>query len=593
MDDEDGLLQEPPLSKGDVVYLSTKDRMVTGLVARAYPMEDKYTIRPQGMPEGELRGEAGAFLYFHRRDLRLATPSANSVISAQPTTTNTEEQPRQPEPVAQAPVAVVSSRRQARVKWFNKEKGYGKIQPVPIPGAEASEELFVHKSQIDGGITGVTYNAMDPGVFVTYEMATGPDGKPCAGAVRCEGLHFSRIIAEVEAPVEDPATLHRFLMSGIRTGVHQVKGHGKASMEDRFCDVVSTAVDEIGNMRKKAAVVFFGVFDGHAGGSCSEFVMQNLDRSVVGCLRDQRQRDVNSEMAVKSALQAAFRMTEHNFFQYANKLEGGATLTWATAGSTACTATMFGPDEEGKLRLLIANLGDTRAVLGKKDGRAIRLSEDHHPNLPTERRRIELHGGSVACIQGIWRVVLRGRRGQVDAGLSVSRSFGDVDFKIPAEVVSPVPEILSYFVNRNEDAFIVIASDGIWGAISDQEAVRLVSRGLQEGGEDPPKNAARRLVEAAHERDPPDDKTALVVMLSDTVPTAAPQGPRRLEVHDSVRMAPTTVQQKIGPAGPPARGAGDIFSEAPTSADMDMLDSLFDSYAKDISGPAKKAQRVD
>lgn len=44
------------------------------------------------------------------------------------------------------------------------------------------------------------------------------------------------------------------------------------------------------------------------------------------------------------------------------------------------------------------------------------------------------------------QVILKSR-GQVAAGLSVTRSFGDVDFKVPAEVVTAVPELSAFAID--------------------------------------------------------------------------------------------------------------------------------------------------
>ena len=41
-------------------------------------------------------------------------------------------------------------------------------------------------------------------------------------------------------------------------------------------------------------------------------------------------------------------------------------------------------------------------------------------------------------------------RGQVAAGLSVTRSFGDVDFKVPAEVVTAVPELSAFAIDPED-----------------------------------------------------------------------------------------------------------------------------------------------
>ena len=71
-------------------------------------------------------------------------------------------------------------------------------------------------------------------------------------------------------------------------------------------------------------------------------------------------------------------------------------------------------------KLYTANAGDCRAVLCR-DGRALRLSRDHKPELPEERQRIEEAGGRVANVRGTWRVVLPLADGCTAKVCSVSR----------------------------------------------------------------------------------------------------------------------------------------------------------------------------
>ena len=63
-------------------------------------------------------------------------------------------------------------------------------------------------------------------------------------------------------------------------------------------------------------------------------------------------------------------------------------------GSTAVTAILI-----DKRRLLVANVGDSRAVLSK-DGVAMQLSIDHEPGNPTEKGNIETRGGFVSNMPG-------------------------------------------------------------------------------------------------------------------------------------------------------------------------------------------------
>ncbi|CAE8737156.1 unnamed protein product, partial [Polarella glacialis] len=338
-----------------------------------------------------------------------------------------------------------TKRSEGRVRWFDKEKGFGKIVPLKAPARgllEAPEEIFVHRKQIEGGPEGSNYAGLVQGALVSYELTTQEDGKPCAGSVQCEGIAKAlqtriSLAAGVQSSAKD-SQLRNLLLSGLRAGSHQEVGKGKVFMEDRLLEGVGREVGTLGTCSKASACAFFGVFDGHGGLSCSEFVALQLERNVFESLKDQKKRDASSEQVFRSALLAGFKVTEHSFLQYANKLDVGASRAWASSGSTACTACLFGPDEESRLRLLVASAGDSRAVLAKKDGLSVRLSCDHKPDLPAERRRIEQQGGTVAQFGGAWRVILKAGRGHVTSGLSVARSFGDVDFKVPAEIVSAV-----------------------------------------------------------------------------------------------------------------------------------------------------------
>lgn len=64
-------------------------------------------------------------------------------------------------------------------------------------------------------------------------------------------------------------------------------------------------------------------------------------------------------------------------------------------GSTAVTAMVCGNGS----RLIVANLGDSRAVLCK-DGKAVQLSVDHDPGRPSERASVEARGGHVTHLPG-------------------------------------------------------------------------------------------------------------------------------------------------------------------------------------------------
>ena len=128
------------------------------------------------------------------------------------------------------------------------------------------------------------------------------------------------------------------------------------------------------------------------------------------------------------------------------------------SGSTAVSCLLMpGKDPNGAGRVLYtANIGDSRAVLCR-GGQAVRLSYDHKASDPAEQKRIEAAGGFVL-------------RKRVLGILSVSRSFGDHALKkfVPARpYISETP--LDSMVE-----FVIVACDGVWDVLNDQEAVDFV-----------------------------------------------------------------------------------------------------------------------
>mmetsp|Transcript_7829 Transcript_7829/g.11875 ORF Transcript_7829/g.11875 Transcript_7829/m.11875 type:complete len:437 (+) Transcript_7829:61-1371(+) len=124
--------------------------------------------------------------------------------------------------------------------------------------------------------------------------------------------------------------------------------------------------------------------------------------------------------------------------------------------------------------LFIANIGDSRIILGKTNGKAIALSVDHKPDTVDEKARIINAGGRVFAIHyedgvdGPARVWLR----DADVpGLAMSRSLGDV--VAHSAGVSSTPE---FFIHRIEkdDHFLLAATDGLWEFMSNEEAVNIV-----------------------------------------------------------------------------------------------------------------------
>ncbi|KAJ4834904.1 hypothetical protein Tsubulata_045734 [Turnera subulata] len=155
------------------------------------------------------------------------------------------------------------------------------------------------------------------------------------------------------------------------------------------------------------------------------------------------------------------------------------------SGSTAVTIVKQGQD------LVIGNVGDSRAVLGTRDTYgsviAVQLTEDHKPTLPREAERIRLCKGRVFALPGEAHVARVWLPNSYSPGLAMARAFGD--FCLKDFGLISVPEVFYHRITE-EDEFVVLASDGLWDVLSNEEVVRIVASA-------PRSRAAQTLVDTA------------------------------------------------------------------------------------------------
>uniref|UniRef100_H3D2M5 Protein phosphatase 1B n=1 Tax=Tetraodon nigroviridis TaxID=99883 RepID=H3D2M5_TETNG len=210
---------------------------------------------------------------------------------------------------------------------------------------------------------------------------------------------------------------------------------------------------------------FFAVFDGHAGSTVAQFCSQHL----LGHILATAQRGAGASTSggigpeddpekVKAAIAQGFLQTDKHLHSVARR-EG-----WERGGSTVVAA-LISP-----YSIYFANCGDSRAVLCRS-GQVCFSTEDHKPYSPLEKERIESAGGSVT-IQ------------RINGSLAVSRALGDFSYKgaenrTPSQqMVSPEPEVC--VVERSPaDEFLVLACDGVWDTISNEELCAFVHNRLQ------------------------------------------------------------------------------------------------------------------
>tara|TARA_Y100000589_G_C27132047_1_gene620997 strand:- start:166 stop:990 length:825 start_codon:yes stop_codon:yes gene_type:complete len=226
---------------------------------------------------------------------------------------------------------------------------------------------------------------------------------------------------------------------------HSISLLGKRdSNEDKH--IISINLDS--NNEGLKDINLFAVFDGHGGKDVSKFLKTNLPPFFVS---KQSNYDITSVDKFK-------KYTTKVFDHLQKKLEKAFKNFSYNIGSTALLAVFY--KKANKTNYYVVNVGDCRATLCNKDIIGVQLSKDHKPHILEEKTRIESIGGELEFDGEDWRI----------GGLSVSRAFGDMD-ALP--YVTHKPEIFKYNLKKN-DKFMIIACDGLWDVLSNQDVVNFV-----------------------------------------------------------------------------------------------------------------------
>jgi len=331
---------------------------------------------------------------------------------------------------------------------------------------------------------------------------------------------------------------------GLSAGVETFIG-AKEKNDDR---IAATDLHELG--------FFAGIFDGHLGSTCAEYVSKQVPTNVLQAYRARVKREGGGSVAkltpeqeariIAKAIVEAFEEADKAYLVTARKKDlsdgstGLATLLvhgFQVPQPAATAASLWPPDRNaqkqactvarapgGVAKLFVAWCGDSRAVL-LRGRQGLRLSEDHRPNNTNERQRVRAAGGTVTKdARGIWRVGPReenryarelDKKKKKEVGgkwyLSTSRSFGDLALKVPDPIVTATPEVKVVDLVP-EDWAVVLGSDGIFDVLSDQEVADVLYKAMAVNGKDPV-GAAKELVQAAFRAGSRDNLTAVTMRL--------------------------------------------------------------------------------
>ena len=332
-----------------------------------------------------------------------------------------------------------------------------------------------------------------------------------AAAATADLLHHEWAAASGSERAHLPGTYpHRFPPHTnprrvVNAGVFSTCGaRGADKMEDRH--VVINRLDGI------AGAHLIGVFDGHRGHECAEFAHRHVAAALTATWHahsDPGEALARAFQDVDGAFVDAFERSRADAATDAleGKLGGGgnksgdALIKKRHPGCTACVVLVLGDV------MYVANAGDCRAVMCVDYGTdAFHVLTTDHAADTNERERVRIENSG-----GLLRRMPNGRGGDTwrvgTSGLAVTRAMGDADCK--GDGVTSLPEITKVDLSGG-DEYIVVACDGLWDVVSNEECVKMIKDTVKEPG-----MCAKRLGSEAMTRMSGDNITVVVAFLKD------------------------------------------------------------------------------
>ena len=218
-------------------------------------------------------------------------------------------------------------------------------------------------------------------------------------------------------------------------------------------------------------VSFFGIFDGHGGETCSEYLRDNLHNLLCH----------NNEFFpenIPEALKLAFEKADKNFLENYSLNKKKEMID----KSGSCAVILVLVDN----KIYIANAGDSRCLLSLNGCKKfIEVTKDHKPNSSDEKKRIELFGGKIYQTETLIKKSINpeiigkklvGPYRVSPGGLSVSRTIGDIEAKLEKlggnpNVVISKPDIFEYDLNKDDIDFFILGCDGIFDQLTSDEVI--------------------------------------------------------------------------------------------------------------------------
>ena len=239
--------------------------------------------------------------------------------------------------------------------------------------------------------------------------------------------------------------------------------------EDRVSIVINMAMPKnYNNNIPWPKVSYFGIFDGHAGSKCAEFLRDNLLNYI--CINDYFPNDIIN------SIKYAFKKADEEYLKFHAFYEGSLLDNSGSCGLILLIVNNF---------VYIGNVGDSRCLGSFKNGKITKdITRDHKPNYPYEKERIIENGGTLYQTQtpleddeNFKNKILIGPYRVFPGKLSVSRTVGDAEGKVTQiggnpNVIVAEPDVYSFSLEKDDVDFFILGCDGIYDQLSSKDVFK-------------------------------------------------------------------------------------------------------------------------
>ena len=254
---------------------------------------------------------------------------------------------------------------------------------------------------------------------------------------------------------------------------------------------------------KRPNLSYFAIFDGHGGKDVASFLSINLHHFLIDEINNIN-FGTNGEENISNiieSIKSAFMKIDQNILSnenFTNDVGSTATLIFIYYNNLNENILNSNNDNGNKnveRTLICANIGDSNGYLITKSNIS-QITKPHKCEDTSEVQRIKGTGG----------IVFQGR---IFGKLILTRTLGDKEMKKYG--VIPVPDFYTKKIEK-DDLFVIIASDGIWDVINEEELYKM-------GNEKELSSEifSKKIMDLAKERDTRDNSSCIVIKLNKNI----------------------------------------------------------------------------